>query len=330
MNDKAAEKLRHHILDALDRHPFLQREGDCFFYEIYADYRDGMDSATATKLLSGDDPMQSFWESLEEWYFDYECQLRDELEQDVQSSLTAGDGPYPDGFTAEETRLFYDLMMDHVYFRLPEKHFLDQTFPVNIMLDTGDGNYDYVLNSVYPCWYGRYEEKIDDRAGIVWLAKSQGYTRANLQRALRDGDTSGPKGFLASMRAEVANIASHMNTVTFLVELSLSDLMELSRLIRLQDRNGHFYDSRKNPYCGYIILEKDTVTGLYDPWQGGGSVFEIQLERDVKLPVKYIRSALPDGGDGYAVESVYGMCGSAWTQGGVKMIHAPLKYAVSA
>ena len=53
--------------------------------------------------------------------------------------------------------------------------------------------------------------------------------------------------------------------------------------------------------------------------------FEIQLERDVKLPVKYIRSALPDGGDGYAVESVYGMCGSAWTQGGVKMIHAPLK-----
>lgn len=330
MNDKAAEKLRHHILDALDRHPFLQREGDCFFYEIYADYRDGMDSATATKLLSGDAPMQSFWESLEEWYFDYECQLRDELEQDVQSSLTAGDGPYPDGFTAEETRLFYDLMMDHVYFRLPEKHFLDQTFPVNIMLDTGDGNYDYVLNSVYPCWYGRYEEKIDDRAGIVWLAKSQGYTRAKLQQALRDGDTSGPKGFLASMRAEVANIASHMNTVTFLVELSLSDLMELNRLIRLQDRNGHFYDSRKNPYCGYIILEKDTVTGLYDPWQGGGSVFEIQLERDVKLPVKYIRSALPDGGDGYAVESVYGMCGSAWTQGGVKMIHAPLKYAVSA
>lgn len=226
--------------------------------------------------------------------------------------------------------MFYDLMMDHVYFRLPEKHFLDQTFPVNIMLDTGDGNYDYVLNSVYPCWYGRYGETLDDRAGIVWLAKSQGYTRANLQRALRDGDTSGPKGFLASMRAEVANIASHMNTVTFLVEMSLSDLMELNRLIRLQDRNGHFHDSRKNPYCGYIILEKDTVTGLYDPWQGGGSVFEIQLERDVKLPVKYIRSALPDGGDGYAVESVYGMCGSAWTQGGVKMIHAPLKYAVSA
>ena len=62
------------------------------FVRTLSDY--GMDSATATKLLSGDDPMQSFWESLEEWYFDYECQLRDELEQDVQSSLTAGNGPY--------------------------------------------------------------------------------------------------------------------------------------------------------------------------------------------------------------------------------------------
>ena len=118
-----------------------------------------------------------------------------------------------------------------------------------------------------------------------------------------------------------------MSTVTFLVELTLEELIELNRLIRLQDRNGHFYDSRKNPYCGYIIIDKNTETGLYDPWNGGGSVFEIQLERDVRLPIKYIRSALPDGGDGYSIDSVYGMCGSAWQCGGVKTIHAPAKLA---
>lgn len=118
-----------------------------------------------------------------------------------------------------------------------------------------------------------------------------------------------------------------MSTVTFLVELTLEQLMELNRLIRLQDRDGVHYDSTKNPYCGYVILDKNTETGLYDPWNGGGSVFEIQLERDVKLPVKYIRSALPDGGDGHSVGSVYGMCGSAWTSGGVKTIHAPVKLA---
>ena len=82
-----------------------------------------------------------------------------------------------------------------------------------------------------------------------------------------------------------------MSTVTFLVELTLEQLIELNRLIRLQDRNGVHYDARENPYCGYIIIDKSTETGLYDPWNGGGSVFEIQLEKDVKLPIKYIRPA---------------------------------------
>lgn len=134
-----------------------------------------------------------------------------------------------------------------------------------------------------------------------------------------------PKGFLQSMRVELANLASAMSTVTFLVEMTLKELMELNRLVRLQDREGRHYDSRKNPYCGYIVLDKNTETGLYDPWHGGGSCFEIELEKDVRLPVKYIRSALPDGGDGYSVEEVYGMCGSAWQQGGIKTIHAPVK-----
>ena len=198
---------------------------------------------------------------------------------------------------------------------------------MDIMVDTGDGNFDYTLNAAYPCWYGDYKDPIDPRAGIAWLAKTQGYTRGRLRRALRQGDMADPKGFLESMQVELANLPSAMSTVTFLVDLTLEQLIGLNRLIRLQDRDGRNYDSRKNPYCGYVVIDKDTMTGLYDPWQGGGSVFEIQLEKDVRLPVKFIRSALPDGGDGYSVEEVYGMCGSAWKQGGVKMIHAPVKLA---
>lgn len=327
MTDPKSDKLREHIVAALDRRIGLQHEGDCFFADIYADYRDEMDNTTAVKILTSRDPLECFAEQLAAWYDDYAFHLRSELAEEVQTELTAADGPYPMGFTEEESGLFDDLIMDMVMFRFPEDHYLNQSFHVNIMVDTGDGNYDYVLNSVYPSWYGTCGEQIDPKAGIVWLAKTQGYTRGQLRQALQKEDTTHLNGFLQSMRVELANIASHMNTVTFLVELSLKDLMELNRLIQLQDRNGHFYDSRKNPYCGYIILEKSTMTGLYDPWQGGGSVFEIQLERDVKLPIKYIRSALPDGGDGYAIEAVYGMCGSAWTQGGVKQIHAPLKFS---
>ena len=317
------EQLEAAVLDILDTLSGYQRQPDgTFRYEIFADYRDVMDAKEATEILRSADPIYMLYDRLNEWYQECQIYLADELEDDVREKLAAF---YPDGFTDEDKDDIHDILTEKVCFELPVKHFLSQSFRVNIMVDTGDGNYDYTLNSVYPSWYGDHKSRIDNKAGIVWLAKSQGYTKTRLWKALREGDMANPKGFLESMRVEVANIASAMCTVTFLVEMTLENLIELNRLIRLQDRNGHFYDATMNPYCGYIILGKDTETGLYDPWNGGGSCFEIELEQDVKLPVKYIRSALPDGGDGHSIESVYGMCGSVWQRGGVKLIHAPVK-----
>lgn len=322
------DELKQAVSDVLDTLLSVERQEDgTFSCEIYADYRDEMGDKTAIKISRSEYPMQTFWEHLDEWYQDYQWELGDELEKEVRAKLTATDGPYPEGLSNEDDTRMLDTLHNLVYFKLPADHFLKRSFHVNIMVDTGDGNVDYTLNSAYPCWYGRCGEPIDPKAGIAWLAKTQGYTRGRLKRALQEGDMAEPKGFLQSMRVELANLSSAMSTVTFLVELTLEQLIELNRLIRLQDRDGVHYDSRKNPYCGYIVIDKDTETGLYDPWNGGGSVFEIQLEKDVKLPIKYIRSALPDGGDGHSVGSVYGMCGSAWTRGGVKTIHAPVKMA---
>ena len=58
---------------------------------------------------------------------------------------------------------------------------------------------------------------------------------------------------------------------------------------------------------------KDAVCGLYDTWNGAGSVLEIDLEKDVVLPLKYVSSSLPDGGRGWSVANVYGVCSSMWT-----------------
>lgn len=321
--DMAAKKA---IIEALESSGQCIRQDEAgeFYGEIYADYRDKMDNKTAIEILGSDDPFSTFLEKMQEWYMDTEWKYRKDLGDEVIGKLTAKNGLLPSDLTKEQEQMLSDLLMELVYFNLPEKHYMNQRFCVNIMLDTGDGNYDYTLNDLYPAYCGYYNEGgIDPKASVAWLAKTQGYTKATLQKALREGDMRDPHGFLQSMRTEVANIASHMNVLTFLVEMSLEELMELNRLVRLQERNGHFYDATKNPYCGYIILDKKTVTGLYDPWSGGGSCFEIELEKDVKLPIRFIRSALPDGGDGYSVGDVYGMCYSAWTQGGVKLIHAP-------
>lgn len=302
---------------------WCKRPDGTFECELYADYRDEMSNDTAIKILESDDPMQSFFEKLDEWYGDEEYQRRQELKDTIREKLTKEGEEYPDGLNDYEEDLLDGIVYEYIIFSYPEEHFLKQEFYVNIMLDTGDGNYDYTLNSVYPCWYGRYGQTLDDKAGIVWLTRQQGFTKTQLTKALMEGDIAEPKGFLESMRQEIANCASHMMTLTFLVTMTLEQLIELNRLIKLQDRNGHFYDATKNPYCGYIVLDKNTMAGLYDPWGGGGSVLEIELVKDVRIPIRFIRSALPDGGDGYSVESVYGMCGSAWKQGELKLIHSP-------
>lgn len=315
-------KIYEHVAMILDQKFWYCKQKDgTFEMEIYADYRDEMDSKTAGEICGSDNPLLTLWDRLHEWYFMAELQYRSDLENEIREKLESDDGPYPDGLGDAEDE-FESAIEELVCWTYPEDHFLKQEFFVNIMLDTGDGNYDYTLNSAYPCWYGQYDARLDEKSSLLWLARQQGYTKTQLWKALRKGDMADPKGFLDSCRVELANLPSHMAATTFLVRMTLRELIELNRCIKLQDRNGHFYDATENPYCGYVILGKETMTGLFDPWAGGGSVLEIELEKDVRIPIRYIRSALPDGCDGYSVESVYDICRSAW-QNSVKKIHAP-------
>ena len=104
--------------------------------------------------------------------------------------------------------------------------------------------------------------------------------------------------------------------------MTLEEIFELNELLKLQDRNGHFYDAEKRPYCGYILIDKKVECGLYDLWGGGGSILELQLEKDVRLPIRFIRSATVDGGDGCSIRNVYGTDSSIYRDV-IKKIRAP-------
>ena len=317
MTDRIKELVREAIAAKMCA---WQKKPDGYYHEeIYADYRDEMDDETATKIIKSNDPHQTFYEKMFEWYQDAEWQIESDIKQYVMEHIEIH-APNEE-IDDEEIR---DEIRELVSIDYPYEHFLDQELYVNIMVDTGDGNYDYVLNCVYPHYNGVYGETINDKASIVWLARQQGYTKRDLNAALRLGDVKNPNGFLQSMRQEVINGSSHMLTLTFLAKMTLRDLIELNEAIKLQDKDKPHYDATERPYCGFVIIDKKAETGLYDPWNGGGSVFEIQLEKDVRLPIRFIRSALPDGGDGYSVEGVYGMCGSAWRDV-IKKIHKPCK-----
>ena len=318
-------KLRSAVAAVLDdKYHYARQPDGTFEMEIYADYRDEMDNETAAGICLSGDPYLTFVEKLEEWYFEAKCLGESELESEIRDALTAPDGPYPDGLGDAEEACLDDVIMDLACWTLPEKHYLKQEFYVNIMLDTGDGNYDFSLNSPYPCWYGSYDERLHEKSSLLWLARQQGYTKTKLWKALREGDMAEPKGFLESCRVECANLPSSMATVTFLVRMTLEQLIDLNRCIRLQDRNGRNYDASKNPYCGYIVLDKSTMCGLFNPWSGGGSVLEIQLAKNCRIPCRYIWSALPDGycHGQYDVGKTYGMHGSAW-QDTLVELHMP-------
>lgn len=301
---------------------FMENHLDNGQIEIYADYRDEMSVKDAIEICTSDDPEFALYEKLEEWYFEEEIRYRDDIKEKIKEYI---ESEY-DGLSIEsEEDAFDDAFNEWIDVRYPVDHYLDQEFQVDIMLDTGDGNYDYTLNSVYPCYYGRYEDRLEEKSSLLWLARQQGYTKTQLWKALRDEDDK-YEGFLKSCRVEVENLPSHMATLTFLVTMTLRDLIKLNKGIKLQDRNGVFYDAKVKPYCGYIVVDKDAMTGLFDPWAGGGSVLEIELDKDVRIPIRFIRSALPDSNyDGYSINNVYGMCESAW-DAEVKKIHLPKSY----
>lgn len=322
MNGNLFENAVRKALDDL-LYPFQKKEDGTYSVEIYADYRDSMSGGDAAEILQSGDPECALWDKLLEGYEATEWEEKDELRHRIKEELTVSPAaPFPCGLTEEEEQEVDDLIDELVCWELPQEHYLKQDFNVPVMLDTGDGNYDYCLNCVYPHWSGEPAEELDEKSSLLWLALQQGYTREQLVNALNEGDQSNPHGFLESVRVELANLPSSMSTVTFLVKMNLRQLILLNRCIKLQERNGLNYDATKNPDCGHIVLDKKTMCGLFDPWSGGGSVLEIELEKDVEIPIKFIRSALPDGSDGYGVDDVYGLIGSAWKDT-VKTIEPP-------
>lgn len=290
--------IRERIQDIL-RMSFCYHEADSTFSEtLDADYRDTMNTDVALRILNEKHPLSVFNDVMEEWYSEAVW-----LEMDSVTSRIA------DEMEDVDRELIEEIVSEILYFDYPCDHYLQQKFCTNILIDTGDGNFDFVLNSVFPAYDGEYKTEIDDAASLVWLVETQGYSKAQLWNALQQGDMSDPKGFLESVRVEVANETGHMNILVFLVELSLEQLIELQEHISSPEKRN-----------GYLVVDRKTITGLYDPWYGGGSVLGIDLEKDVKIPFKYIRSVLPDGGDGYGIGNIYGMCDSAWRYGDVKKI----------
>lgn len=294
--------------------------------EIYTDYRDReLSDGFLKKIFEHNNPSEAFNDELVDWAMDYAMEYgEDELEKDIRKELTDEEEEY---FTDNFDEI-WEYVKENTYFYYNAEDFNNE-IKVNIMVDCGNWNYDCVCDNVLN-WYGNSGDgSIDKESSMLWLAKTQGKATA-LRKACKqvhrddgyyvDRDKNKDK-FIESCIQEFENLPSHMATVTFLVKMSLFELFDLIELQNKEYDEKGKYDPRKNEKSkSYIVLGKETMCGLYDSWSGGGSVLEVELDKDVKLPIKYAVFCVEGCKmHGYDIDEVYGLIDSCW-KGTVKKI----------
>jgi len=313
----SAEQVLDRVKGIIDKHAYLKVDGEGVYRgEIYADYRDNLDNPMIEKIFEASNANEAFFELINEGFFDVESQYQDDVINTIKKHFDDGE---TFKFRQHKNRIT-EWVYENVYFTYPYDHYLSQNVCVNVLVDVGDGNYDYTLNELFGCNYSKKGLDGRDESSLVWLMKQQGYTMEAITDFVESGNTQGSK-FLESVYQECANTNSCMNVLAFFVNIPLRQALDLHSKINVtqskKDGDKPNDSSNLGVICDEVILSKKTSCGLYNPWQGSGSVLEIELEKDVVLPLRYIDSAMPDGCRGYSVDGIYGLVSSFWTDNGL-------------
>ena len=291
------------VMDYLaENHAWEKKDDGFYYFDIYVDYRDEIDDATAQEILENDYPHDALLEKLWDWYQEQEWDIIDNLVDDFQEKVDPelledaniiADGNLDDGMIREE-------FMDAVYVDYPIDWAESQEFCFNIIVSNGDDNYDFWLNEHIIDEDGNVDQDAE-KAGIVWLAKQQGYTLDQVVEVLKDEDNVSTNEFLASISSEVYN-GYGCEALTFCVKMTLGQAIALKEKM----------ESNQN---GSIVLDKRATCGLFDMWSGGGSILNIACEKDVEIPFKniwkfYVDKSRSNRYD--SIHNVYGTDNSLW------------------
>lgn len=291
------------VKDYLEEHHAWEKKEDGYYYfDIYVDYRDEIDDSTAQEILDNDYPRDALLEKLWDWYQEQEGDIIDDLVDDfkkkVDPELFRQADIIEDGNI--DDYMIRDIFMDTICVDYPVDWAENQEFCFNIIVSNGDDDYDFWINEHIIDEDGKVDENAE-KAGLVWLAKQQGYTLDQVVEILKDGDIAEPKTFLETVLQEVAN-GYGCEALTFCVK------MTLGQAITLKER------MESNPN-GSIVLDKSVICGLFDPWAGSGSILDITCEKDVEIPFENIWKFYIDekvSGNYDSIHNVYGVDSSLW------------------
>lgn len=319
IEEKLASNLKDAIRDALSTICWKDENG-MFYTVIDADYRDEISDRTMKEICDDKAPRDKLWELLDEWYRDCEWEYADNVIKRVLEDEDVAE--LIENLDEDEVQ---ELIRDQFYVEYPVKHYLAQDVLVDLIVDTGDLDYDFTANSIGG-HFDASDNSIPEESSLLWLARQQGYKKSELKKALVErGKCESP--LLKSIYMETANCSTHRNALVFLVKMTLEQYFNLRDAIDIEEKRNKSYHLSERTGRGYLVLSKDTTCGLYDAWSGAGSILEIKLEKDVRLPFRCIASADHDGCHGYGIREIYGCGSELWSDDAVKLIR-PMKRAV--
>ena len=310
-NEITMESIQNKIKEIIETNEYPNEDGGI---EMYLDYRDTLSDSTLYDIMTADNPREYFDELLSDWTIDGSLYYENELERTIKRNLTHDEIDFFDEYTEE----ICDWFQENYYFYYDANHY-NKTIKVNIMLDTGNCNSDFTRDNIlnYASYYSNGGKDLKD-SSIMWLARQQ-KKAGNLRKAIKkvsDGENIFFEDkFIESTIEELENLPSYMATLTFLVNMKLFDYFDLRDAMNAEKKLNNSYTFADRKGKGTITISKDTMCGLFDVWSGGGSLLEIELDKDVVLPIKCIWHAEIETGKseyGYSVDSVYGLVGSAW------------------
>lgn len=300
---KEMKNIKELVKDYLEEnHAWKKKADGNYHFEIYVDYRDEIDDSTAQEVLESDYPRDTLTEKLWDWYQESEWDILDNLVDDfkeqtnpklLEDANIIEDGNLDDEMIREE-------FMDNICVDYPEDWALEQEFCFNVIVSNGDDNYDFWLNEHIVDEDGKVDESAE-KAGLVWLAKQQGYTLEELVEVLKNVDVADPKTFLGTIQQEVAN-GYGCEALTFCVKMTLGQAIKLK-------------EKMKSSQNGSIVLDKRTTCGLFDLWDGSGSILDIRCDKDIEIPFNNIWKLYIDesSSNSYgSIHNVYGTDSSLW------------------
>ena len=285
-----------------ENHTWCKKADGNYHFEIDVDYRDEIEDSIAQKILDNVSPrdtlIERLWDRYQEQEWDIIDNLVDDFKEKVDPKLLEDANIIEDGNI--DDYMIRDIIMDAVCIDYPVDWAENQEFCFNIIVSNGDDNYDFWLNEHIVDETGEVDENAE-KAGLVWLAKQQGYTLEELIEFMKDEEYVNSNKFISSLVAEIFS-GYGCEALTFCVK------MTLGQAIALKER------MKENPN-GSIVLDKKVECGLFDPWEGGGSVLEIACEKDVEIPFENIWKFYIDerSSNRYdSIHNVYGTDSSLW------------------